>query len=97
MSDPYVILGVAPDADDTAIQAAYLAAVKACPPERDARRFEAVRRAYEAIRTRRDRLAFELFDTTPPTPMEILDRAAPLKASERPDFSLFAALLQGER
>lgn len=97
MSDPYLILGVAPDADDDSIQSAYLAAVKASPPERDARRFEAIRRAYEAIRSRRDRLAFELFDTTPPTPMEVLERAAPLKAGERPDLQTFLALLQGER
>ncbi len=96
MSDPYSILGVADDADDAAIHAAYLAAIKACPPERDPGRFEAVRVAYEAIRTRRDRLAHELFDISPPGPDEILDRAAPVGAPRRPGAELFAALLRGD-
>lgn len=96
MSDPYLILGVSADADDADIHAAYLAAVKACPPERDLQRFEAVRRAYEAVRTRKDRLAHGLFDTTPPTLSELLDRTAPVQAPGRPDPALFAALLRGD-
>ena len=96
MSDPYVILGVDADADDAAIHAAYLAALKACPPERDMKRFEAVRSAYEAIRTHRDRLAHELFDMAPPTVAELLDRAAPVRAPRRPDPSVFATLLRGD-
>jgi curved DNA-binding protein CbpA len=96
MSDPYLTLGVPADADDALIHAAYLAAVKACPPERDLKRFEAVRGAYEAIRTRKDRLAHELFDTSPPTLSELLDRAAPVGAPGRPTPELFAALLRGE-
>jgi len=96
MSDPYLVLGVAPGVDDATIHAAYLAAVKACPPERDLPRFEAVRSAYEAIRTRRARLAHPLFDTYPPSTAELLDRAAPLQAPRRPSAELFAALLRGE-
>ncbi len=96
MSDPYLTLGVPADADDAAIHTAYLAAVKACPPERDRKRFEAVRGAYEAIRTHKDRLAHELFDTSPPTLSELLDRAAPVEAPGRPAPELFAALLRGE-
>lgn len=94
MSDPYLTLGVAEDADDASIRDAYLAAVKACPPERDLQRFEAVRRAYEAIRTRKDRLAYELFDTSAPTASELLDRATPVQAPTRPSPELFAALLR---
>ncbi len=96
MSDPYSVLGVPVEADDGAIREAYLTALKACPPERDQRRFEAVRIAYEAIRTRRDRLARELFDTTPPTVSDVLDRAAPVRAPERPGRALFEALLRGD-
>jgi curved DNA-binding protein CbpA len=97
MSDPYLILSVAPDADDATIQAAYLAAVKTCPPERDPQRFEAVRRAYEAIRTRKDRLAQALFDAEPPTLSDLLERAAPTGGPGRPSADLFAAVLRGER
>jgi len=97
MSDPYLILGVDANADDDAIHQAYLTAVRACPPEVDPQGFEAVRSAYESIRGRRERLAHELFDTTPPSPMELLDRAAPTGPARRPGPELFAALLRGDR
>ncbi|MBK5935513.1 MAG: molecular chaperone DnaJ [Halorhodospira halophila] len=92
-ADPYLCLGVERDADDAAIHAAYLAAVRACPPERDARRFEALRQAYQAIRTERLRLAQELFDTRPATAIDLLDRAAPTEAPGRPDEETFRAVL----
>lgn len=95
MNDPYLILGVAPDADDASIQAAYLAGVKRYPPDRDPHRFEALRAAYEAVRTRRDRLGHALFDHSAPTLGDILDRLAPVGASRRPDAALFSALLKG--
>jgi len=67
MIDPYRILGVdSADADET-IRAAYLAAIRASPPERDRERFEQVRSAYEAIADHRRRLAHRLFDCSPPT------------------------------
>jgi len=66
MRDPYLVLGLSTDADDDAVERAYLEAIKRCPPERDAARFSAIRTAYEQLRTRRDRTAFDLFDTTPP-------------------------------
>ena len=96
MSDPYLILGVSEDADDTAIETAYLEGIKRCPPERDPGRFEALRAAYESLRTSRGRLAHELFDTSPPEPVDLLDRAAPVGAPRRPEAALFAALLMGE-
>jgi curved DNA-binding protein CbpA len=94
MSDPYLVLGVPEDADDAAIHAAYLAGIKRWPPDRDAIRFEALRAAYESVRTRRDRLAHELFDASPPTIGEILDKAAPIGEPRRPDTAAFAALLK---
>ena len=95
MRDPYLILGLGPDADDTAVETAYLDGIKRCPPERDPERFQALRAAYEALRTQRDRLSYALFDTSPPAIGDILDRAAPLEPDRRPDAALFAALLRG--
>jgi curved DNA-binding protein CbpA len=95
MSDPYLILGIAPDADDEAVHAAYLRGVKSCPPERDPQRFQALRAAYESLRTRRDRLAQSLFDKTPPTLADLLERAGPLGAPRRPERALLTALLKG--
>ena len=97
MTDPYLTLGVTPDTDDAGIQAAYLAAIKRCPPERDAQRFAEIRAAYEAIRTRMDRLSYELFDVSPPTLRDLLDRAAPAGQPGRPGEALFTALLRGGR
>lgn len=104
MRDPYLILGVPDDADDAAIEAAYLAGIKRCTPERDADGFQALRAAYEALRTQRDRLAYALFETAPPEPADLLDRAFPLEraprpeeaARTRPEPALFAALLRGD-
>ena len=96
MSDPYLTLCVGEDADDDAIETAYLEGIKRYPPERDAPRFEALRAAYETLRTRRDRVAYELFDTSPPGLADLLDKAAPIGAPRRPDPELFAALLRGD-
>ncbi|MFN0317449.1 MAG: DnaJ domain-containing protein [Burkholderiales bacterium] len=72
MSDPYRVLGVSHDAGDESIRDAYLAAIRACPPERDPQRFEQVRKAYEAISTQRDRVAHALFDTSIPPAQEVV-------------------------
>ncbi|MCG6862324.1 MAG: molecular chaperone DnaJ [Chromatiaceae bacterium] len=96
MSDPYLILGLGEDADDKAVETAYLQGIKRFPPERDAQRFETLRWAYETLRTQRDRLGYELFDTSPPEVADFLDRAAPIGEHGRPDAALFAALLRGD-
>lgn len=96
MSDPYLTLGVTATATDADIEAAYRAGVKRYPPEHHPQRFEALRSAYDTLRTRRDRLSYELFDTTPPTLDDILDKAAPVGEPRRPGPEQFAALLRGE-
>ncbi len=73
MTDPYRLLGVPESADDDTIRAAYLAALRACPPERDPQRFEQVRAAFEAIATAPQRMAHRLFDTSAPTVQELLE------------------------
>lgn len=61
MPNPFDLLGVAETADDDAIKKAYLHRVREHPPERDPDRFQAIRAAYEAIKTRPDRLRYRLF------------------------------------
>ena len=63
--NPYLILGVPPSADDQQIRQAYLAAVKEATPDTHPQRFQAVSRAYEAIKDEGRRLNYYLFDTTP--------------------------------
>jgi DnaJ-class molecular chaperone len=97
MHDPFLSLGIGPDADDAAVEAAYRRAIKRCPPDRDPAGFQAAREAYEQVRTARDRIAYWLFETEPPTPIDILRRAdAQASAPRRPQPALFAALLLGE-
>jgi curved DNA-binding protein CbpA len=102
MSDPFLTLGIDPGADDHAVEAAYRAAIKRCPPDRDPAGFQAARAAYERVRTERDRIAYALFETEPPEPLDILRRAEAQgrgddeAAPRRPDPALFAALLRGE-
>jgi curved DNA-binding protein CbpA len=90
MTDPYRQLGVPETADDETIRAAYLAAIRACPPERDRVRFEQVRAAYEAISTEPRRHAHALFDTQVPTAQDVLE--ALMGAGWRPGPPSAAAL-----
>ncbi len=87
MIDPYRVLGVEPEASDEAIRAAYLAAIRQSPPERDRERFANVREAYEAISDQRRRLAHELFDHSEPSVDDLLNAVssdfAPRCPSER--------------
>ena len=93
MTDPYYILGVPLNADNEAIRAAYLGAIRACPPESDRQRFEQVRAAYEAIATVRGRLKHALFDTTASTTADVLNAISGNYPPRRPDESLLKRVL----
>lgn len=78
MQNPFAVLGVAETDDDDAIKKAYLRQVREHPPERDPERFQAIRAAYDAIKTRRDRLHYRLFGQESP------DLAALVASALRP-------------
>lgn len=96
MTDPYRLLGVAESADDGAIRAAYLAAIRACPPERDRKRFEQLRAAYESIATARERMARALFDTSAPTASEVIETLSAAWRPGRADARRLRRLLGGK-
>jgi len=73
MRTPYTVLGVSEQADDKAIKKAYLKAVRNNPPDRHPERFRKIRRAYEQVATLKDRLRYELFDTSVPDRLEIAE------------------------
>jgi curved DNA-binding protein CbpA len=62
MNDPYVVLGIADDADDHAIRSRYLELVRQFSPEHHPQRFAAIRAAYESLRDRDARLRHRLFE-----------------------------------
>lgn len=93
MTNPFDVLGVPETADDGEIKKAYLRKVREFPPERAAERFQAVRAAFEAVQSRRDRLCYRLFHLEPPTPAELLDIAPRPAGPGRPDLRLLQQAL----
>jgi curved DNA-binding protein CbpA len=97
MSDPYLTLGVRDDADNAAIQQAYLDGVRRFPADRDPERFQAIRAAYEQLRDTRARLAYGLFHAEPPTPAELVQRLTRDARPGRPTLEQMQAALRGGR
>lgn len=93
MNNPYHVLNVETSADNETIKRAYLAQVKAHPPDHAPTRFQAVRQAYEAIKTEKDRLAYALFCVDSPDPSalcrDIIEQGTPA----RPDAGAFRRML----
>lgn len=54
--DPYALLDLPHDADETAIRARYLELTRAHPPDRDPDRFAEIKRAYDLVRDPERRL-----------------------------------------
>lgn len=61
--DPFAVLGISENADDAAIKQRYLTLVRTFPPDREPDRFQEIRQAYEAVRTKRGRLEVQLLQT----------------------------------
>lgn len=80
MVNARAILGVAPDAGEEAIRAAYLRKVKEHPPEKSPQEFEKIRDAYDMLRDPRRR-AKEMLMVDPYVSFESL--AADLSAERR--------------
>lgn len=93
MTDPYQVLDVPETADDAAVKKAYLRKVREFPPERSPERFQAVRRAFETIATRRDRLRHRLFEAEPPEPAELLAPEGEQDRPHRPPLALLKRVL----
>jgi DnaJ-class molecular chaperone len=71
------VLGIDASADDGEVRAAYLAAVRRSPPDRDPENFRRVREAYEAVRDEESRLALTLFGPAPLASIDALLEALP--------------------
>ena len=95
--NPYLILGVGPDADDAAVRRAYLDALKQAPPEREPRRFQTVTAAYDKIKDEASRHRHTLFNQTPPgdTPLDAFVGCVRLGSKSQPiPFEEMKAFLQ---
>jgi DnaJ-class molecular chaperone len=63
--DPFAVLGLDETATDDAIREAYIAAIRASPPDRDPQGFRRIREAYEHLRDPERRVALRLFGPAP--------------------------------
>lgn len=95
MRDPYLILNVSRETNDEAIHQAYLQAIRESPPEQDAQHFQAVRHAYETLRTEKLRLEYELFNTDLPSTTDLLQQGLSVEQkTSRPSLKAFQGLLK---
>ena len=78
--DPREILGVAPNAGDEEIRAAYLRKVKENPPDRSPAAFERIRDAYEILRDPHRRALYMLLSADLDAPLVSL---LPVRTRER--------------
>lgn len=68
VTDPYAVLGLPQDADQSDVRTAYFALVREHPPEQDPETFKRIRAAFEKLRTTQRRAETDLFMLQPPPP-----------------------------
>ncbi len=93
MKTPFDILGVTEDATDEAIKKAYLQKVRQYPPERAPEQFQNIRAAFDAIKTRLQRLKYQLFHSEPQSLNALLERGMQTGTPQRPTEELFTQAL----
>jgi DnaJ-class molecular chaperone len=95
--NPYLILGVSPNADDQTIRRAYLDGIKNATPETDPERFRLLSEAYEKIKDETSRYRWELFHTDAPgdTPLgALINQARFSRAAKPPSFEVLKEYLR---
>jgi curved DNA-binding protein CbpA len=93
MKDPYRILDVTREATDDEIHQAYLAKVQAFPPDRHPVQFQAVRKAYETLKTQPLRLQHDLFDSESAELSDLIDIALAPGTPRRPSEKIIRQLV----
>jgi curved DNA-binding protein CbpA len=83
MSDPYVVLGLAPDCDDAAIRQRYLDLVRQFTPEHYPEKFAAIRAAYESLRDQDARLRYRLFEAGKKETVDAIHEELTCRSSRR--------------
>lgn len=94
MNNPWIILGIADDADDKMVKQAWLKWIKRYPPDRAPELFQQIQQAYEQLKTERLRTAQRLFHPQPPTRDEILLALLQEREPTPPSLSLCQQLLK---
>lgn len=87
--DPYRVLQIARSASDAEIKRAYFTLVRQFPPEREPVQFQAIRAAYDQLRTPESRARVDLFLLQPPPPLPNRRRPSYDLALHNEDLCLF--------
>lgn len=84
--NPYLVLGVARNADDRQIRQVFLEAVKKATPDTQPEQFKQLSTAYEAIKDEKQRINHALFDRDIPgnTPLDAYLRFVRIGAKPKP-------------
>ena len=92
MAEPYAVLGISPDADETALRRRYLELVRLNPPEKCPREFAEIREAYEQLRDPVRRLERQLFQVRPGESLDdvIADLRSRVQAARIPTEALLS-------
>jgi len=95
LNDPYIILELNRKASDEDVRKTYLKAIQLCPPEKDADGFQRIKVAYDAVKTKQQRIEFDLFNYETPSLEDIVGQAASRSSgtTRRPSLSTIQALL----
>ena len=83
MTDPYQVLGLPLDSDDTTIRKRYLELTREFPPEQYPERFAAVRAAYENVKDLDGRVRYRLFEAGKDDTIEAITEAAACQTPRR--------------
>ena len=72
--NPYDVLNIPCDVDDSAVRSAYLELIKIYSPERFPKQFKQVSEAYHLLKNEEQRLQYDLFNRNPGagSPFEVL-------------------------
>lgn len=94
--NPYVVLGIAPTADDAEIRKAYLDAIKANPPDTAPEKFQAIFSAYSKIQNEASRIEYILFNREPPgdSPLSTLITGVGVRGLRPLPFEQFQSFLR---
>lgn len=93
MKDPFLLLGIDEEADDETVRATYLQQVRAHPPDRDPERFQEIYKAYEAVKTFRERMAVRLLGAPDPDLRPLMPYLLPQGQPVQPSEEALLALL----
>ncbi|MGH8476478.1 MAG: J domain-containing protein [Methylococcales bacterium] len=93
MINPFALLQVSESANDEEVRSAYLARVREFPPERSPKQFQAIREAYERIKTEKARLTYVYFDSPEIGPETVCRNLMDSRSPKRPDEFQFKKML----